>query len=172
MAEQFDGVVILGAHSITTTGSYIASWVTDRLTPIHDYFLLPLRLSSLYAGSSWCCQLSVWFPQHRAEWASYGTHSNQPLLGDVLMVSRRPDGRNHHCRLVTPRRRAVVLSAHCRYDRKAVLGHWGFWELIYLWLLESMTKEECLEFTANDINLVIEWVVPVEGWFAWKPLQN
>ncbi len=36
MAVAFDGGVILGADSRTTTGSYIANRVTDKLTPIHD----------------------------------------------------------------------------------------------------------------------------------------
>jgi hypothetical protein len=34
---QFNGGMVLGADSRTTTGSYIANRVTDKLTPIHDY---------------------------------------------------------------------------------------------------------------------------------------
>ncbi|OMJ23513.1 Proteasome subunit beta type-6 [Smittium culicis] len=36
MAVQFDGGVVVGADSRTTTGSYIANRVTDKLTQIHD----------------------------------------------------------------------------------------------------------------------------------------
>lgn len=36
MAVQFDGGVILGADSRTTTGAYIANRVTDKLTQVHD----------------------------------------------------------------------------------------------------------------------------------------
>lgn len=36
MAVEFAGGVVLGADSRTTTGSYIANRVTDKLTPIHD----------------------------------------------------------------------------------------------------------------------------------------
>ena len=36
MAVQYNGGVILGADSRTTTGSYIANRVTDKLTQIHD----------------------------------------------------------------------------------------------------------------------------------------
>ncbi|NXU98056.1 PSB6 protein, partial [Cettia cetti] len=36
MAVQFDGGVIIGADSRTTTGSYVANRVTDKLTPVHD----------------------------------------------------------------------------------------------------------------------------------------
>ncbi|XP_055674137.1 proteasome subunit beta type-6 [Falco peregrinus] len=36
MAVEFDGGVIIGADSRTTTGSYVANRVTDKLTPVHD----------------------------------------------------------------------------------------------------------------------------------------
>eukprot|EP01094_Clydonella_sp_ATCC50884_P009475 TRINITY_DN18_c0_g1_i1.p2 TRINITY_DN18_c0_g1~~TRINITY_DN18_c0_g1_i1.p2 ORF type:complete len:215 (+),score=72.59 TRINITY_DN18_c0_g1_i1:92-736(+) len=36
MACVFDGGVVVGADSRTTTGSYIANRVSDKLTPIHD----------------------------------------------------------------------------------------------------------------------------------------
>ena len=36
MAVEFDGGVILGADSRTTTGAYIANRVTDKLTQVHD----------------------------------------------------------------------------------------------------------------------------------------
>ncbi|ORX70466.1 proteasome subunit beta type-6 [Linderina pennispora] len=36
MAVQFDGGVVVGADSRTTTGAYIANRVTDKLTKIHD----------------------------------------------------------------------------------------------------------------------------------------
>ncbi|XP_038860737.1 proteasome subunit beta type-6-like [Salvelinus namaycush] len=37
LAVEFDGGVVIGADSRTTTGSYIANRVTDKLTPIHDH---------------------------------------------------------------------------------------------------------------------------------------
>ncbi|KAJ1497043.1 Proteasome subunit beta type-1 [Coelomomyces lativittatus] len=36
MAVEFDGGVVIGADSRTTTGAYIANRVTDKLTPLHD----------------------------------------------------------------------------------------------------------------------------------------
>eukprot|EP01133_Synstelium_polycarpum_P017758 gene17758-21181_t len=36
MAVEFDGGVIMGADSRTTTGAYIANRVTNKITPIHD----------------------------------------------------------------------------------------------------------------------------------------
>lgn len=37
MAVQFDGGVVLGADSRTSTGSYVANRVSDKIVPIHDY---------------------------------------------------------------------------------------------------------------------------------------
>lgn len=37
MAVCFDGGVILGADSRTSTGSYVANRVADKVVPIHDY---------------------------------------------------------------------------------------------------------------------------------------
>ena len=36
MAVAFDGGVVVGADSRTTTGSYIANRVSDKLTPVHE----------------------------------------------------------------------------------------------------------------------------------------
>lgn len=39
MAAVFKGGVVLGADSRTTTGSYIANRVSDKLTPLHERIL-------------------------------------------------------------------------------------------------------------------------------------
>lgn len=36
-AVTFDGGVVLGADSRTSTGSYVANRVSDKIVPIHDY---------------------------------------------------------------------------------------------------------------------------------------
>lgn len=46
MAVTFDGGVVLGADSRTSTGSYIANRVTDKLTQLTDN--VSLNLSSAY----------------------------------------------------------------------------------------------------------------------------
>ena len=72
MAVQFDGGVVLGADSRTTTGSYIANRVTDKLTPIHDRIFC-------------CCSGSAADTQAVADVVTYqlGFHSielNEPPL--------------------------------------------------------------------------------------------
>lgn len=37
MAAEFDGGVVIGADSRTTTGAYIANRVTDKLTRVTDH---------------------------------------------------------------------------------------------------------------------------------------
>ena len=37
MAVCFDGGVVMGADSRTSTGSYVANRVSDKIVPIHDY---------------------------------------------------------------------------------------------------------------------------------------
>lgn len=37
MAVEFDGGVVLGADSRTTTGSYVANRVSDKITPVSDF---------------------------------------------------------------------------------------------------------------------------------------
>jgi 20S proteasome subunit beta 1 len=37
MAVCFNGGVVLGADSRTSTGSYVANRVSDKIVPIHDY---------------------------------------------------------------------------------------------------------------------------------------
>lgn len=37
VAVTFDGGVVLGADSRTSTGSYVANRVSDKVVPIHDY---------------------------------------------------------------------------------------------------------------------------------------
>eukprot|EP00455_Lapot_gusevi_P020140 TRINITY_DN2141_c0_g1_i1.p1 TRINITY_DN2141_c0_g1~~TRINITY_DN2141_c0_g1_i1.p1 ORF type:complete len:258 (+),score=68.56 TRINITY_DN2141_c0_g1_i1:50-775(+) len=39
MAVEYDGGVVVGADSRTTTGSYIANRVSDKLTSVHDYII-------------------------------------------------------------------------------------------------------------------------------------
>ncbi len=37
MAVTFDGGVIMGADSRTSSGSYVANRVSDKIVPVHDY---------------------------------------------------------------------------------------------------------------------------------------
>ena len=46
MAVSFDGGVVMGADSRTSTGSYVANRVSDKITPVHD------RIACCRSGSA------------------------------------------------------------------------------------------------------------------------
>ena len=52
MAVSFNGGVVLGADSRTSTGSYVANRVTDKLTP-GNALTLPMLFDSS-KEKSWC----------------------------------------------------------------------------------------------------------------------
>ncbi|KAG5892003.1 hypothetical protein JTB14_007751 [Gonioctena quinquepunctata] len=56
MAAEFDGGVIIGADSRTTTGAYIANRVTDKLTKVTDHIYC-CRLVQLIQALRYCCYI-------------------------------------------------------------------------------------------------------------------
>uniref|UniRef100_A0A8C9JWS2 proteasome endopeptidase complex n=1 Tax=Panthera tigris altaica TaxID=74533 RepID=A0A8C9JWS2_PANTA len=135
VAIQFEGGVVLEADSRTTTGSYIANRVTDKLTPIHDRIF--------------CCHsCSAADTQAVDDAVTYqlGFHSIElnepPLLYTAASLFKEM------CYLYQEELMAGIITAGWDpqeggqvysvplggYDGKAVLCHWGLWELLYLGL--------------------------------------
>eukprot|EP01114_Cavostelium_apophysatum_P018437 TRINITY_DN569_c0_g1_i1.p1 TRINITY_DN569_c0_g1~~TRINITY_DN569_c0_g1_i1.p1 ORF type:complete len:221 (-),score=34.32 TRINITY_DN569_c0_g1_i1:115-777(-) len=73
MAVEFDGGVVMGADSRTTTGSYIANRVTDKITPVHD------RILCCRSGSAADTQAIAGYVQYYLE-----LHSTE--IGDLPTV--------------------------------------------------------------------------------------
>jgi 20S proteasome alpha/beta subunit len=65
MAVEFNGGVVIGADSRTTTGSYIANRVTDKLTMIHD------RIYCCRSGSAADTQAVADIVQYHAQMYRY-----------------------------------------------------------------------------------------------------
>ncbi|XP_023579186.1 proteasome subunit beta type-6 [Octodon degus] len=123
MAVQFDGGVVLGADSRTTTGSYIANRVTDKLTPIHD------RIFCCRSGSAADTQavadaVTYQLGFHRCLWGG----EELPMGG--MMV----------------RQSFAIGGSGSSYI-------YGYVDATYR---KGMTKEECLQFTANALALAME----------------
>nr|XP_035922087.1 proteasome subunit beta type-6 isoform X2 [Halichoerus grypus] len=159
MAVQFEGGVVLGADSRTTTGSYIANRVTDKLTPIHDRIF--------------CCRSgSAADTQAVADAVTYqlGFHSielNEPplvhtaaslfkdmcyryredLMAGIIIAGWDPqEGGQVY---------SVPMGGMMVRQSFAIGGSgssyiYGYVDATYR---EGMTKEECLQFTANGENL-------------------
>jgi len=83
MAVAFDGGVVLGADSRTTTGAYIANRVSDKITPMTD--------------SIYCCRSgSAADTQAISDYVRYVTPS-KPSSAAQLRSSKNGDGRERKC---------------------------------------------------------------------------
>ncbi|KAI4565134.1 hypothetical protein MJT46_009477 [Ovis ammon polii x Ovis aries] len=162
MAVQFDGGVVLGADSRTTTGSYIANRVTDKLTPIHDRVFC-------------CCSGSAADTQAVADVVTYqlGFHSIElnepPLVHTVASLFKEMCCRYREDLMAEiiiagwdPQEGGQVYSVPMEgmmvRQPFAIRGSgssyiYGYVDATYR---EGMTKEECLQFTANALALAME----------------
>ncbi|XP_076867671.1 proteasome subunit beta type-6-like [Brachyhypopomus gauderio] len=162
MAVEFDGGVVIGADSRTTTGAYIANRVTDKLTPIHDHIF--------------CCRSgSAADTQAIADAVSYqlGFHSIE--LDEPPLVQTAANLFKQMCYRYREELMAGIIVAG--WDKRrggqvytvpmggmlvrqpvSVGGSgssyiYGFVDSNYR---TGMTKEECLRFTAEALALAME----------------
>mmetsp|Transcript_33439 Transcript_33439/g.40978 ORF Transcript_33439/g.40978 Transcript_33439/m.40978 type:complete len:100 (-) Transcript_33439:16-315(-) len=74
MAVKFDGGVVVGADSRTSTGIYVANRVSDKLTPLHD------RIFCCRSGSAADTQavtdmVRLQLEQHAIELSEFSLHT-------------------------------------------------------------------------------------------------
>ncbi|KAL6032447.1 hypothetical protein STEG23_036263 [Scotinomys teguina] len=158
MATQFDGGVVLGADSRTTTGSYFANRVTDKLTPIHDYIF--------------CCQARS---QAVADAVTYQFDFHSIKLNEPPLVHTAASLFKEMCSryredLMTgiiiagwdPQEGGQVYSVPMggmMVRQSFAIGgsgssyNYGYVDATYQ---EGMTKDECLQFTANALTSAME----------------
>ncbi|XP_067112704.1 proteasome subunit beta type-6-like [Osmerus mordax] len=162
MAVEFDGGVVMGADSRTTTGAYIANRVTDKLTPIHDRIF--------------CCRSgSAADTQAVADAVTYqlGFHSIE--LDEAPLVQTAANLFKQMCYRYREELMAGIIVAG--WDKRrggqvytvpmggmlvrqpvSVGGSgssyiYGFMDSNYK---TGMTKEECLHFTTQALALAME----------------
>ncbi|XP_036436643.1 proteasome subunit beta type-6 [Colossoma macropomum] len=162
MAVEFEGGVVIGADSRTTTGAYIANRVTDKLTPIHERIF--------------CCRSgSAADTQAIADAVSYqlGFHSIE--LDEPPLVQTAANLFKQMCYRYREELMAGIIVAG--WDKRrggqvytvpmggmlvrqpvSVGGSgssyiYGFIDSKYK---SGMTKEECLRFTADALALAME----------------
>ncbi|KAJ3417031.1 Proteasome subunit beta type-1 [Chytridiales sp. JEL 0842] len=161
MAVQFKDGVIVGADSRTTTGSYIANRVTDKLTPVHE------RIFCCRSGSAADTQavadivnyyLQV-FAMTEGERPRVHTaaalfqelcYSNKDALSAGIIVGGwdKYDG---------PSVYSIPLGGSLHKQPFAIGGSgstfiYGYCDATYK---EGMSREECIEFTKNAISLAM-----------------
>uniref|UniRef100_A0A8C8S5Q1 Proteasome subunit beta n=1 Tax=Pelusios castaneus TaxID=367368 RepID=A0A8C8S5Q1_9SAUR len=162
MAVEFDGGVVIGADSRTTTGSYVANRVTDKLTPIHERIF--------------CCRSgSAADTQAVADAVAYqlGFHSIE--LNEPPLVHTAASLFKEMCYRYREDLTAGIIVAgwDCRRGGQvysvpmgglmvrqpfSVGGSgstyiYGFVDASYK---PGMSKEECLRFTANALALAMD----------------
>lgn len=105
MGVSFKGGVVIGADSRTTTGSYIANRVTDKLTPLGSQVYISLSLFVIRrcaADYIYCCRSgSAADTQAVAEFVKYHLASH----------------RFYHCSLLTPTTKCAPKGKKYRSNR-------------------------------------------------------
>lgn len=161
MAVQFADGVVVCADSRTTTGSYIANRVTDKLTPVHD------RIFCCRSGSAADTQavadiVKYYLQMYTVEHGSAPkVHTAASLFQDL--VYKNKDGLSA----------GIIVAGWDKYDGPSVysipLGGslhkqpfaiggsgstfiYGYCDAAYK---EGMTKDEALEFAKNAVSLAM-----------------
>ncbi|KAJ3046466.1 Proteasome subunit beta type-1 [Rhizophlyctis rosea] len=161
MAVQFADGVIVGADSRTTTGSYIANRVTDKLTPIHD------RIYCCRSGSAADTQALADIVHYYLQLYTVGegepprvntaanlfrelVYQNKDNLSASIIVAGwdKHDG---------PSVYTVTLAGSLHKQPFAIGGSgstyiYGYCDATFK---DGMTKEEAIEFTKNSVALAM-----------------
>jgi len=162
MAVEFDGGVVIGADSRTTTGSYVANRVTDKLGRITD--------------NIYCCRSgSAADTQAIADIVAYHLSIHQLEIGEEPLVKTAAKIFQDLCYNYRDSMSAGIICAG--WDRKCggqvyciplggmcirqpiTIGGSGstyIYGYVDASFKENMTKDECLEFTKNAVTLAIK----------------
>ncbi|XP_070560498.1 proteasome subunit beta type-6-like [Ptychodera flava] len=161
MAVEFDGGVVIGADSRTTTGAYIANRVTDKLTPIHD------RIYCCRSGSAAATQAV-------ADIVSYNLSFHSIEMGEEPLVKTAANLFREMCYNYRDELTAGIICAG--WDERAggqvytiplggmllrqpfSIGGSGstyIYGYVDSTFKKGMTKEECLKFTAHSLALAM-----------------
>ncbi|KAL1921836.1 uncharacterized protein VTP21DRAFT_10478 [Calcarisporiella thermophila] len=161
MAVQFDGGVIIGADSRTTTGSYIANRVTDKLTAVHD------RIYCCRSGSAADTQaiadiVHYYLQMFAVQEGAPPTVQTASALfqelcyknKDMLMAGIIVAGwdKKHGGSVYS-----IPLGGSLHKQPFAIGGSgssyiYGYCDKAYR---DGMTKEECIEFVKNAVSLAM-----------------
>eukprot|EP01032_Pedospumella_encystans_P011938 gene11938-13847_t len=158
MAVTFDGGVVLGADSRTSTGSYVANRVSDKIVPIHDYV--------------WACRSgSAADTQAVSDYVKYYINSHSTELGRLPRVKTCANLMRKICYNNKDRMQAgMICGGWDPYEggqvyeiplggtmmqQKFALGGSGssyIYGLVDSTYREGMSKEECKMFVKTAIS--------------------
>ncbi|KAK2556441.1 Proteasome subunit beta type-6 [Acropora cervicornis] len=132
MAVEFNGGVVIGADSRTTTGAYIANRVTDKLTPVTE------KVFCCRSGSAAATQAIADVAKYQLNFLSIEM-GEQPLVKTVANVFSIPLGG------MCVRQPFAIGGSGSTY----IYGHCD------ATFKGNMTKEECFSFVSNAVALAM-----------------
>lgn len=163
MAVEFDGGVVMGADSRTTTGSYIANRVTDKITFIHE------RIACCRSGSAADTQaiadiVSYYTDMHALEMEEKHppVKTTASLFKDLCYDNKAALMAGIICAGWDEQKGGQVYSipiGGALVRQPFSIGGsgstyiYGFCDAQYK---EGMTREECEEFVANAVALAMD----------------
>ncbi|KAJ3336838.1 Proteasome subunit beta type-1 [Gonapodya sp. JEL0774] len=161
MAVEFNGGVVVGADSRTTTGSYIANRVTDKLTSVHE------QIYCCRSGSAADTQaiadivhyyLQMYTVEHKEPPPVHNaavlfqklcySNKDQLMAGIIVGGWDKYSGGSVY---------SIPLGGSLHREKFAIGGSgssyiYGFCDSNYR---EGMSREECVKFTKNAIALAM-----------------
>lgn len=161
MAVSFEGGVVMGADSRTTTGSYIANRVSDKITPITD------RVYCCRSGSAADTQIVSDYVRYYV--SMHGVElGSEPLVGTTARLFRQICYQNKGGLMA-----GIIVAGYDEREGGQVytiplggsmvrqpfaIGGSGS-SYIYghcdAQFKEKMTKEECIEFVSKSLSLAM-----------------
>ncbi|KAJ2558032.1 Proteasome subunit beta type-1 [Coemansia sp. RSA 1933] len=161
MAVQFDGGVVVGADSRTTTGAYIANRITDKLTKVHD------RIYCCRSGSAADTQavadvvayhLELYTAQHGEEptvkvaaslFQQLCYENKDNLVAEIIIAGwDKVDGSSVY---------VIPLGGSLHKMPFSIGGSgstyiYGYCDKVFH---PNMSKDECVEFVKNSVSLAM-----------------
>jgi 20S proteasome subunit beta 1 len=161
MAVEFDGGVVIGADSRTTTGSYIANRVTDKLTKVTDNIYC-CRSGSAGDTQAVADMVAYYMDLHSVQKGGMPNvktaanifksvcYGNRESLSAGIIVAGwdKENGGSVY---------SVPLGGMCRRMPITIGGSGSTYVYGYVdaTFKEGMTRDECMEFTKNTLALAM-----------------
>lgn len=161
MAVEFDGGVVVGADSRTTTGAYIANRLSDKLTPVGD------RIYCCRSGSAADTQavadyVKLYLQLHTTELGDYPLVRTAASLFQTICYNNKDNLlAGIICAGWDPQKKGSVYSITLggslikqpfAFSGSGSTYIYGFCDAYYK---ESMKRDECIEFVTRALSLAM-----------------
>ncbi|KAG7666205.1 PRE3 [[Candida] subhashii] len=165
MAVKFKNGVILGADSRTTTGSYIANRVTDKLTQIHD--TIYCCRSGSAADTQAVADIVKYYLQVYASQLPFGEKPTTEIAANVFqeICYNNKDGLTAGIIVAGYDKKnggqvySVPIGGSIHKQEYAIAGSGS--TFIYGWCNENfqvdMEKDQCIDFIKTALSEAIKW---------------